>query len=84
MDCVSWALMNVNTISCKRQRLKEGKFNDIEIILVKWFHQARASLMPYDGPVLKEKALQIVKQLNVQQFTASYKWLDRFKVRIGK
>jgi len=75
--------MLLHTNSCKRQRLKEGKFNDIEIILVKWFHQARASSIPCDGPVLKEKALQIAKQLNVQQFTASNGWLDRFKVRHG-
>ena len=65
----------VRNKSCKRLRLKAGKYEDLEEILASWMRQARASSIPIDGDVLKTKALKIAKELNTPNFTASNGWL---------
>jgi hypothetical protein len=67
----------------KRQKLRSGKFEELEDILMKWFLQARATNIPINGPVLKEKATEIAKKLKISDFTSSNGWLDRFRKRHG-
>lgn len=69
--------------SCKRQKIKHGKFDDLEKILLEWFHEARSSNLPINGNILTEKAHEIARKLNLGDFTGSCGWLDRFKTRHG-
>ncbi|XP_043470591.1 tigger transposable element-derived protein 4-like [Leptopilina heterotoma] len=67
----------------KRKKLKTGKFEKLEGVLVDWFHQARALKIPISGPILCEKAREIAAGLQITDFTGSTGWLDRFKNRHG-
>lgn len=69
--------------TCKRRRLKPGKYTDLEKILVQWIHQSRAPCIPISGAVIKEKAIEVAKSMSISNFTASNGWLDRFKARHG-
>ena len=68
---------------CKRQKLRAGQYEDLEEILLEWFHQARATNLPISGPILKEKAFEIAGRLSIEDFSASCGWLDRFRKRHG-
>lgn len=74
---------SARSTSCKRQRIREGKFKSIEDSLLQWFYQARASSIPISGPILKEKAKEISQKISVTDFRASNGWLDRFRIRHG-
>jgi hypothetical protein len=52
-------------------------------VLFTWYQQARASNIPIDGTVLREKAKIIAPKLNIDCFSASSGWLSRFKERHG-
>ena len=64
---------------CSRQRLRHASFEDMETILLDWFHQARAANLPISGPILKEKAMEIAGRLSMDDFAAFSGWIDRFK-----
>lgn len=65
----------------KRKTLKTSPYDDLENILMQWFKAARASKIPINGSVVKEKALEIAERLKLQGFSASNGWIDRFKKR---
>jgi hypothetical protein len=48
-----------------------------------WCQQARASNIPIDETILREKAKTIAAKLNIDCFSASGGWLSRFKDRHG-
>jgi transposase-like protein len=53
----------------------------IDTVLFKWFTKARAKNIPISGPILKEKALEIAKELDCATFKASNGWLQKFLIR---
>jgi hypothetical protein len=57
---------------------------DINVVLWRWFLTARARGYLISGPVLQEKAKQIVNQLNlkVDDFSISEGWLQKWKQKI--
>lgn len=67
----------------KRKTSKVSTFVELEEILFTWYQQARASKIPIDGSILREKAKTIANELNVSNFTASNGWITRFKNRHG-
>lgn len=67
--------------NAKKKKLKVGKYADLEELLTAWIKQARASHIPINGPVVREKALEIAKKLNIEKFTASLGWFSRFQER---
>jgi len=69
--------------STKRQKVKNGKNEQLENILLEWFRQARILNLAVNGPVLTEKANEIAKRLNITDFGGSNGWLDRFRKRHG-
>ncbi|KAE9528898.1 hypothetical protein AGLY_012473 [Aphis glycines] len=71
------------TGSCKRQKIKHGKFDELEHILLEWFNQARTLNLPVNGNIVTEKAHEIAKRLNIDEFSGSGGWIDRFKKRHG-
>jgi hypothetical protein len=58
-------------------------FAELETVLFTWYQQARASKIPIDGTILREKAKMIAAKLNVDYFSAPSGLLSRFKDRCG-
>lgn len=65
-----------------RKRMKTGKYEKVEEVLVEWFRQKRALNLTINGRVLKSKAEEIAMKLNIE-FRPSRGWIDRFKKRSG-
>ncbi|KAL1484703.1 hypothetical protein MTO96_032422 [Rhipicephalus appendiculatus] len=87
----------VNTVVSKRKEIETNtlvfsgatkqargaRHGELEEALLKWFKQARASGVNFDGNVLNEKALEIADVLGIDDFTASNGWISRFRARHG-
>ncbi|XP_037576660.1 major centromere autoantigen B [Dermacentor silvarum] len=87
----------VNTVVSKRKGIEtnamafsgatkqacEAHHGELEEALLKWFKQARASGVNFNGSVLKEKALEVVDALGIDDFTTSNGWISRFRARHG-
>lgn len=50
---------------CKRQKIKHGKFDDLEKILLEWLHEARSSNLLINENILTEKAHEVARKLNL-------------------
>ena len=62
------------------KRKRKGQFNGINEILYEWFKKCCAANIYPDGPMLKEKAMEIKKCLDkveFKNFTASNGWLEK-------
>jgi hypothetical protein len=67
----------------RRGKRRESTFAELESVPFTWYQQARASNIPVDGTILREKAKMITAQLNTENVTASNGWIARFKDRHG-
>lgn len=67
----------------KRQKVKHGKYEELEEVLLAWFQQARTLSYPLNGSIIIEKAKEIAERLNYTEFCGSTGWLDRFRSRHG-
>lgn len=67
----------------KQKRNRCSEYPDLEKCLVQWLKQCRSRPMkvPVNGPILKEKAIEFSKKLNLKDFTPSNGWLEGFKKR---
>ena len=45
------------------KRARQGRYQEINEALYKWYSLARESLVPINGPMLEEEAAEIAKQL---------------------
>lgn len=68
-------------LGAKRQKLSVGKHDSIDKAVYKWFMNARERNVPIGGYIIREKALDFAKELNITDFKASDGWLDRWKNR---
>ena len=64
-------------------RVQEGKFPQVENVLLQFFNQCRASNIPVSGPMLMEKAKEIAVKLNLVNCDFTTGWLQKFKARHG-
>ena len=53
-----------------------GKDCEVEDASLKWFEKARANTIPVSGPILTEKAGQLVSELGKPDFKATEGWLN--------
>ena len=68
----------------KKTKIDKGKNDKLEELLFHWFKQKRSLGICITGPLLKEKALFLNKQLDGPiTFKASQGWLTKFKNRFG-
>ncbi|KAK3714119.1 hypothetical protein QZH41_001367 [Actinostola sp. cb2023] len=67
--------------SSKIKRNNFEKYEEINRILWDWYVKARASNIPVDGPLLKEEAMLIAKQLGVTTFKGTEGWFSKWKQR---
>nr|AOE48153.1 CENP-B-like protein 1 [Locusta migratoria] len=70
------------TEQSSRKKLKTGKYEQVEVVLLEWFRQKRALNLPIDGNILRKKAVDIALKLNID-FKPSNGWLYRFKKCAG-
>ena len=69
------------TINLKRKNVKAGKYEKLNKAVFKWFMSASSSNIPVSGLVLKEKANDLAKKLDIANFKASNELVDRWKAR---
>ena len=65
-----------------KKRCRPGKYKAINDILYIWYQKCCSSGLYPNGPMLKEEAMEIKKQLNdsaLDGFVASDGWLDKWK-----
>ena len=65
-----------------KKRCRPGKYKAINDILYIWYQKCCSSGLYPNGPMLKEEAMEIKKQLNDSEldgFVASDGWLDKWK-----
>ena len=67
----------------KRLKLKAAANEDLDKAIYKWFLSARNSNIPISGQILKEKATQYARELEIENFQASNGWIERWKARYG-
>lgn len=65
----------------KRNKMMTGKYEELEKFLLQWFHQAQSLQLPTNGVELTEKAQEIVKELQIKDFTGASERVERFKTR---
>ena len=61
------------------QKLKSSNYDDLDQAVYMWFVKTRDEGIPVNGPVLKEKAIQYAKELDIENFKASNGWFERWK-----
>jgi len=66
-----------------RKRMRKAQFKDVDTPAYKWFQDVRSRNVPLTGPLIREKALEFAKMLEVENFQASVGWLNRFRERYG-
>lgn len=77
-----WCLNKAST--SHRKSMKDAEYEKVNEVLMMWFTQQRAKGVPVSGPILQQKALLISRQFpDMDRFTASAGWLDRWKKRYG-
>jgi hypothetical protein len=57
------------------------KHEKLEEAMKLFCQQAIANNLPLTGPIIKEKALELAKKINIQNFAGSNGWLSKFTKR---
>ena len=70
-----------NGKSPKTMKRKGAGFDTLDKAIYKWFINAREQNVPVSGALLKEKAIRFARELQIEDFTGSDGWLDRWKTR---
>ena len=55
----------------KRQRIKEGRYEQVNVVCCKWLLNQRSENIPINGTTLQKKAPGLAKQLNIEKFLVS-------------
>ena len=72
-----------NNVSKKRKRVKRATYEELDNTTYKWLKSARDGNVPVGANVLKLKALEFPKKLDLGNFHASDGWMDRWKKRFN-
>ncbi|CRL04459.1 CLUMA_CG017542, isoform A [Clunio marinus] len=75
------AMVKNDPLCLKRKRFKPPKHQKLEHAVYLWYCQMRAAKAHISGPIIKTKALQFAKSLEIEDFKASDGWLAKFKKR---
>ena len=67
----------------KRARMRTGSFVQLETELFKWCTAMRDENVQLNGPIILQKAKELVEKLQVKNCQLSQGWFDRFKERHG-
>lgn len=64
-----------------RKRQRFGKVAAIEEALLQWFYEARTLKVPINDLILSQKAEDIARELNINNFKVTNGWMCRWKKR---
>ncbi|XP_003724453.2 uncharacterized protein LOC100887902 [Strongylocentrotus purpuratus] len=67
-------------LSRKRKLRKTGN-EEINHKVYEWFEEAIDRMIPVNGPMLQQKAVEIARELNITEFKGSNGWLESFRKR---
>ena len=67
----------------QKQFLQASQYGELNDLLHEWFSNARARGMVVSGSLLQEKALQLVKEMGHDGFSASNGWLQSWRSRFN-
>lgn len=65
----------------KTKKTRLSNYSELEDRLFEWFNYLRIKNIPVNGPLLIEKANEIAKTLNIENFKCDKNWIVRFKKR---
>ena len=60
----------------KQQKLRTGNFEILDKAIFNWFLSMLSQNVSLSGAMIQEMALTFAKELNVENFQASYGWLS--------
>ena len=65
-----------------RKRVSQStKYDSVNRLVWEWFKDASSRQVSLSGPLIKEKAMEFAKSLDIECFKASNGWLESFKKR---
>lgn len=67
----------------KIKRVRLSKYPELEQCLLTWVKQLRNINFPVSGPMIKEKAQDLARRLDIHNFCSSNGWMEGFKKRNG-
>ena len=70
-------------IPSKCKKLKPAKHSELDEGVLIWLKLAREQNLPFDGDLIKEKALKLAELMHIPDFIANEGWQDNFKKRNG-
>ena len=70
-----------NNVSKKRKRVKPATYEELDNATYKWLKSARDRHVPVGANLLKLKAMEFAKKLDLRNFHAG--WMDRWKKRFN-
>lgn len=73
----------IRSASGSQKKIRAAKFEDVDKAVFKWFQEVRSRNIPINGPLIREKALELSKLYGHNEFQASVGWLNRFRDRFG-
>jgi hypothetical protein len=76
-----WLLVNPDSEEANKQRERPSCFPQVEEALALWITNALAAEVVINGDILREKAKLFAREFEINNFTASNRWLDKFKQR---
>ncbi len=76
-------LNNLDAVDLEKHRDPILKFESVDRVLSDWIDTIETSGGILNENLIKEKALRIAKELEIENFKASQGWLEKFKTRHG-
>ena len=76
-------LCEENVLAADKQKIKSGKYDDMEIALVEWIRDKVCNGIPINGPIVMTKAEEYAIRFNYSDFKPNPGWLERFKNRFS-
>ena len=77
------AAFSSGTINLKSEDVKVGKHDDLDKAVCKWLMSAGSNIIFVSALVLQEKASDLAKKIDIDNFKALSGWDDRCKTRIN-
>lgn len=75
-EAINAAYLECGIKAKNRSRIQSGKSEEFEKVLVLWFKETRASNIPVNVELLREKALELSKSYDMEKFSASHGWVE--------
>ena len=68
-----------NACDLRRRKFRKTDLLELNNMVFEFFKTVRSKNVMIDGPILKEQALKFAETLNIENFSASNGWLEKWK-----